>query len=983
MYQTSKINCGIAYIYSMRVAKLSELDISRWAMVLAMLAGVFFSLPQSAYALETVAVSQSNAVVDITATIEFYTQQKDSLKVSTAPDAKGVVRRIEVRSRSGSEGTNWAVFALANTSNEQIDKLIVAPHYRLVNSGAIWPDLDAVRIVAITPSEGFSLEKRDDNEADVFFITLDPGSIITFVAEQNTSLLPKLYLWDPDAYKDTVNSYTLYRGIVLGISGLLAVFLTILFVVKGSALFPATAALAWSVLAYICVDFGFLNNILEISTASEPIWRAGAEVFLSASLLIFLYAYLRLNRWHSHFSSIVVGWMLGLIILFGVAIIKPDVASGIARFSFAVTTAFGVFVIIWLASQRYDRAIMLIPTWIMIMAWTLAAWMTISGTISNDVVQSALAGGMVLIVMLLGFTVMQHAFAGGVLAQGLVSDIERQALALTGANGIVWDWDVGRDVINTEDGAANILGLPPTALNGLAKKWVSLIHPNDRDQFTARLDAMVEQRRGRIKQTFRLRSGEGYYHWFELRARPLLDSVGEVIRCVGTISDVTAAKNSEERLLHDAVHDNLTGLANRELFSKRLETVTYLAQKSPKIRPSLFHINIDDFGKINAKFGVSVGDTLLLTVARRLGRLLKDGDELARYQGDQFILMLLSQSAPDKIAGFADSIRRTMNAPIQFADETIKLEASIGIASWTNKHTKPTQLMDDAELAMVYAKRFGGNRIEPFRPAFRAIKNKTSILVEDLDLAIDRKQLSIYYQPIIRLSDRKTVGFEALSRWKHPDLGNIPPSEFISAAENSGLIHKLGAQVLEQTISEFSALTKSIGEPDIFVAVNISSHELLRHDVVAEISQNLKKHNFPPERLRLELTESLVMRNPEYSAEVLKRIKSLGVGLALDDFGTGYSSLAYLLRYPFDTIKIDKEFVQAHEHVDRLVVLGSIIALAHGLKQKLVAEGVETESDATELHQMGCEYAQGYLFGEAIPASEIALLLRQERKGED
>lgn len=935
-----------------------------------------FVLVNHGYALEPVAVSLDVDAVDLTATIDFYPQQKDSLKVSTAPDSNGVVRRIEVRPRNEKEGTNWAVFSLANTSNEQIDKLIVAPHYRLVSSGMIWPDLDAQRIVAITPSEGFSLERLDDSEADVFLITLDPGSVITFIAEQNTASLPKLYLWNPDAYKDTVNSFTLYRGIVLGISGLLAVFLTILFIVKGSALFPATAALAWSVLAYICVDFGFWNKILDIDIASVPIWRAGSEVFLSASLLIFLYAYLNLNRWHTHFSSIVVGWMLGLLILFGVAIIKPEVAAGIARFSFAFTSLFGVFAIFWLAVQRYDRAIMLIPTWIMILAWTFAGWMTVSGAISNDVVQSALAGGMVLNVMLLGFTVIQYAFAGGAMAQGLVSDVERQALALTGANGIVWDWDVGRDLINVEEQAAHILEIPVSTLNGPTANWVNIIHPNDRDRFSVTLDAIVEHRRGRIKQTFRLRSGEGYYHWFELRARPLLNNVGEVIRCVGTIDDVTSIKNSEERLLHDAVHDNLTGLANRELFANRLDTVVILAQNIAEIRPSLFHINIDDFNKINSKFGISVGDTLLLTVARRLGRLLKDGDELARFQGDQFVLMLLSESDPDKIAGYADAIRRTLSAPIQFAEETIELTASIGIASWTKEHKNPRDFMRDAELAMVHAKRFGGNRIEPFRPAFKMSDHSDSSLVEDLKLAVKNKDITIMFQPIVRLSDRETIGYEALARWNHPKLGNVPPSEFIAVAENEGLINELGSQVLEQSISLFSKALSAMDTSDMFVAVNISSHELLRHDLVSDISHLLGEYGLPAKNLRIELTESLVMQNPEYSTEVLKRIKSLGVGLALDDFGTGYSSLSYLLRFPFDTIKIDKEFVQAHEHSDRLIVLQSIIALAHGLKQNLIAEGIETESDAAELLQMGCEYAQGYLFGEPAPAEEIIPLLK-------
>ncbi|HSO47650.1 MAG TPA: 7TM-DISM domain-containing protein, partial [Rhizobiaceae bacterium] len=211
----------------------------------------------NALALEPLSVSKDEAAIDLTNSIDLQLRQPGSLKVSTAPDRDGIVRRVEVRPKLSEDASNWAVFALANDSNEQIDRLIVAPHYRLVGSGIFWPDLDSQRIGSITPSEGFSLEPREDREADVFLITLDPGAVITLIAELKSPSLPKLYLWEPDAYKDTINSYTLYRGIVIGISGLLAVFLTILFVVKRSAMFPAAAALAWGVLAYVCVDFGF------------------------------------------------------------------------------------------------------------------------------------------------------------------------------------------------------------------------------------------------------------------------------------------------------------------------------------------------------------------------------------------------------------------------------------------------------------------------------------------------------------------------------------------------------------------------------------------------------------------------------------------------------------------------------------------------------------------------------------------------------
>lgn len=938
----------------------------------------FFVSAFGAAALEPVSVSRDDPAIDLTAAVELHAQESDSINVSTAPDRDGIVRRVEVRAKNPEAETYWAVFALANNTTEQLDKLIVAPHYRLVGSGIFWPDLDSSRIATITPSEGFSLEPAEDREADSFLVTLDPGAVVTFVAELRSSTLPRLYLWDPDAYKDTVNSYTLYRGIVLGISGLLAVFLTILFVVRGTAVFPATAALAWGVLAYVCVDFGFWDRVISITTTSLPIWRAGTEVFLAATLIIFLYTYLNLSRWHSHFSTVALAWLLSLIILLGVAVALPDVASGVARVSFGLTGIVGAVLIVYMSFHRYDRAVMLIPTWILMLAWLFGSWMTVTGSLANDIIQPALAGGLVLLVMLLGFTVMQHAVAGGALAQGLVSDAERQALALTGAGYTIWDWDAIRDIIHTGSEAARWLGLDERALNGPTKNWTNLLHPNDRDRFRAALDAVSEHKRGRISQTFRLRSETGQYHWFDVRGRPLIGSDGEVIRCVGTVVDVTDAKNAEERLLFDSVHDNLTGLENRQLIVSRLDTVISLTRKNLAVRPSIFHINIDHFRDINSQLGFGVGDTILLTAARRLTRLLRDGDSLARLGGDQFAILLVSETAPDKIAAFADAIRRSLKAPIQFAGQEIELTASIGIATYTAEHGDAASVLRDAELAMLHAKRFGGNRIEPFRPAFRTGKDESTILLEELKQAIGRKQISVLYQPIVRLADRSVAGFEALVRWQHPKLGEVSPADFVPIAERSGVINDIGTHVLETAAREFRKIAEASGNQKIFISVNISSRELLRHDIVTDIANVLKRTGLPAPMLRVELTEGLVMENPENSAEVLSRIKALGVGLSMDDFGTGYSSLAYLMRFPFDTIKIDQSFVLAREKKERLVMLRSIIAMAHGLEKKLIAEGIEFESDVAELLQLGCEYGQGYLFGEPMSAANAGQMTGQE-----
>ncbi|MCX5570862.1 EAL domain-containing protein [Kaistia sp. K-TC2] len=933
-------------------------------------------------ALDAVNVPLDGTTLDLTKAVERASRDpSDRVQVSTAPGADGIVRRIEVRSNEAGGTSYWVSFALANNGDEQIDRLLVAPHFRLANSGLLIPDLGASRIATVTPSQGFAPERQASQEADVFRVTLDPGAVVTFVAELRTPVLPQLYLWDPDNYKDAINSYTLYHGIVLGISGLLALFLTIVFVVKGTAMFPATAGLAWSVLIYLAIDFGFWNKVIQIAPGDDKMWRAFAEVLLSATLLIFTYTYLNLNRWHARYSHATIAWLVGLLILLGVAVFEPGIAAGVARFSFGLTVTLGFVVIIYLAMHHYDRAIMLIPTWVLLMVWILGAYLTVTGNLANDVIQPALNGGLVLIVLLIGFTVMQHAFAGGAIAQGAIGETERRALALTGAGDIVWDWDVARDRIYTGSDAEDLLGLKHGTLEGPARDWLDVLHPADRDRFKATLDAVIEQRRGRIAQDFRLRAEDGHYRWFHLRARPVLGSDGEVTRCVGTLADVTEERTAEERLLHDAVHDNLTGLPNRELFMDRLASAVTRTQAEGAARPSVFVLDIDRFKQVNDGFGLSVGDSILLTIARRLTRLLKPQDTLARIAGDQFAFLLISESEPERIAGFADSVRRTLRAPISFGDKEIFLTASIGIAMHDSKQSEASEIVKDAEIGMYYAKRLGGDRIEAFRPALRQHGADTLTLEADLRRAIGREEIKVLYQPIVRLEDRTIAGFEALVRWDHPQHGRIPPAEFIPLAERNGLIIPLGLFVLERAAKQLSDWQEQLGrDVPLFVSVNISSRQLLRHDLISDVKSVLSRSAVTRGSLKLELTESLVMENPEYAAQVLTRVRELGAGLSLDDFGTGYSSLSYLQRFPFETLKIDQSFVRGPSAKQKRVILRAIIGLAHELGMDVVAEGAETEDDALDLYDLGCEFAQGFLFGQPMTAPEAGKLIFREEE---
>ena len=931
----------------------------------------------SAFAIEPIKIARDDVALDLSGAVEIYRNQGENFQVSTAPGPDGIVRRIEVEANDARATGDWAVFALANTTDQQLDRLIVAPHFRLVNSGIFWPDLGSTRIAAITPSEGFALDRQNSGDADVFLVTLNPGTVVTFIAELASPKLPQVYLWEPEAYKDSVNSYTLYRGIVIGIAGLLALFLTILFVVKGTSMFPATAALAWAVLAYICVDFGFLNKIIEISPGNEQIWRAGTEVALAATFVVFLFTYLNLNRWHGHFSYGALVWIFGLVLIAGVAIIDPAVAAGIARISFAATALTGLGLIIFLGIRGYDRAIMLVPSWVMVLLWLCGSWMAITGVLDNDIVQPALGGGLILIILLIGFTVMQHAFSGGVLHQGLFSDLERQALAVAGSGDTVWDWDVLRDRVVTRPDISAQLGLAPNSLGGAARNWLPVLHADDRDTFRTTLDVVLEHRRGKVAQNFRLRGADGHYHWFSLRARPVIGSDGEVIRCVGTMVDVTEQKKSEERLLHDAVHDNLTGLPNRELFMNRLEAIISIARTEDKVRPTVFVIDIDRFKQVNDGLGISAGDTILLTIARRLHRLLKPKDSLSRFAGDQFAMMLLSEQDPARIAAVADAIKHAISAPITFAKREIVLTASIGLITWTTSEVTSEDLVKDAELAMHQAKRFGGDRIEPFRPAFRTIGTDRLQFESDLRRAIERREFTLAYQPIVRLEDGTVAGFEALLRWEHPRRGMIPPADFIPVAESCGLIVQLGLFAMQKAAEDLAGWQRQIGDAPLSVSVNLSSRQLIRRDLVSDVRSVITRANLKPRCFRLELTESLVMDNPEQTAHVLNKLKQLGIGLSLDDFGTGYSSLSYLTRFPFDTIKIDKSFVD-DTTPKRAVLLKSMVNMAHELGLAVVAEGISDQSDALELRQMGCEYVQSFMFGAPVAGDMVLKMLKEQ-----
>jgi diguanylate cyclase (GGDEF)-like protein len=668
----------------------------------------------------------------------------------------------------------------------------------------------------------------------------------------------------------------------------------------------------------------------------------------------------------------------GLVVL---AVIDPRLASGLARGSMVGIAAIGTCLIAYLALRGQDRALLLIPSWMLLLVWLFGAAMIVLGKLSGDVVVTGLLAGLVLILVLLGFTVTQFAFrstGSGPLQLGPISQVQIKSLAVDGSGAAVWQWNAGKDHITVDPEIEEALGAPPGTLDTTVDNFLKHMHGADRERFRLMLWSLQENQGGDLQTEFRLKRQDGTYLWYELRARAASSDNTRLLRCVGLMREITSLKRSHERLMHDAVHDSLTSLPNRELFMDRLQGAITRAREGKANRPTVMFIDVDRFKNVNKSFGLAVGDSMLLTLGRRLSRHLNPQDTLARLGSDQFAILMISDPDPRQVATLAERVRRALRTPMKIGGKEIVLTASIGIVVDDGVQSAAQDFLREGEIAMLRAKRAGADRIEIFTASMRGEDENRLPLESDLRKALEKRQIAVLYQPITRLASNQLAGFEALLRWDHPTHGQLGPDEFVPIAEEAGFIGELGSYVLGQALEEASRWHKVLPrERDpLFVSVNVSSRQLFRQDLVQEIRLMLAKEQVPKGTLKLEITESLVMENPERAVEILTWLKTFGASLALDDFGTGYCSLSYLHRFPCDTIKVDKSLVRdSGLNGSTPLILRSIIALSHELGKEVVAEGVETAEDAAYLRSIGCEYAQGFYYGEPMTPKEVEDLL--------
>jgi diguanylate cyclase (GGDEF)-like protein/PAS domain S-box-containing protein len=465
-----------------------------------------------------------------------------------------------------------------------------------------------------------------------------------------------------------------------------------------------------------------------------------------------------------------------------------------------------------------------------------------------------------------------------------------------------------------------------------------------------------------------------------ISGQPYYDDNGTFKGYRGVGRDVTERMLAQERIQYLATHDNMTGLPNRAMFTEMLNNAIATARRYQRSFALLF-LDLDRFKNINDTFGHEIGDLLLKEMAKRLADTLRDSDVVARLGGDEFVILLQETGDQQDVTMVARKLLAMLNKPVVLLSQECRITASIGISLYPNDAQDEQSLMKNADIAMYRAKEEGRSNFQFYSERINVHSLERLALETSLRSALERQELSLHYQAKLGLRNGVITGVEALLRWHHPELGMISPAQFIPLAEETGLIIPIGKWVL-RTACEQNVVWQKQGLPPLCMAVNLSPRQFSDDDLLKDITETLQETGMQPELLELELTEGMVMQNPDRAVRILTEIKKAGIRLAIDDFGTGYSSLAQIKRFPIDTIKVDRSFIREipHDGEDRAIT-EAIIAMGKTLSLTVVAEGVETEAQQRFLREHACDEMQGYYFNRPAEAEQFAEFVRRHISG--
>lgn len=556
------------------------------------------------------------------------------------------------------------------------------------------------------------------------------------------------------------------------------------------------------------------------------------------------------------------------------------------------------------------------------------------------------------------------------------TEVEKQrTLAYDGSDDGWWHWDLQSETIVFSPSWAAMLGLQVEDIGNTPESWFGLVNryyvSGLRQDLAAHLNGSTEQ----FESRYRIRHRDGTYRWVLCRGRATRDSEGRALRIAGTQTDVTRLIDVEQRLIHDAFHDRLTGLPNRNSFLASLDRAVEISRQNSHYRFAVLFLDLDGFKAINDSLGHLVGDQLLASVSSRLRGCHRPGDLLARFGGDEFVILLDDLGNFSVAAAIAERVQEELGSPFLLEGQEVTTCASVGIVLSNTKFDSAEDLLRNADIAMYSAKAKGKGQVRFFTPDMYERTLKSWNLDNDLQNALQREELLVQYQPLVSLSSGHICGAEALVRWKRSNGEIVSPAEFIPRAEESNLILDIGEWVLRTACLQAKQWSQLETQP-LTMAVNLSGRQLSQVDFLDMVLGTLVNTGLDAAQLELELTETILMDSSRAAKAALDGLSREGIKLAIDDFGTGYSSLGYLRKFSFDTLKLDQTFVtDVHSDRNAAALTRGLIALAHDLELRVTAEGVEEMEQFRFLASHGCDVVQGYLACRPVSAEEFTKLL--------
>ncbi len=875
-------------------------------------------------------------------------------------------------------GYYWSLFSFQNSTDRDLTFVLAIEPQRFENSGLfIVKPAGSGALNAVLTKDGtqIRLVNFDGVRLAQFHV---PAKETVNLAVESVSPEINAKLWQPGSFQAAKSGAAYFKGLVEGFVVLIIIGILAAYGFRPNRVALAAWLFALACLLFIECDIGFLSGTVLTSIGAASFAQAASLSLMAATLAICILAFLYLVPTRSVLAAALAGAAALAMANIVYGFVEPQRAGTIARLGFAALAITGFSATLWTRRNGQNAVDRELLFWSAILCWVVGAGIVAENLSSAATLSFELGAALAAVLICLALAVMRHIFEHGVASRPFITDANLRSLALSSGRHAMWDWQpatgqlhVGNELLKALDYSASEWG------EGVRTRFHDLLHPADFEPYQKLAERTRFKPGERLQMELRLRDGSGAYRWFDLQAAAVPGPGNSVERCLGTLTDISNFKKAEARTASDALQDAVTSLPNKALFLDRLERSL---SKNNALPFRVVIIDLDRFKILNEGLGQETGDRILKITAERLSDFVEGDETVARITGGQFAIQCFETIERGDFLKTLNDLEEILAEPIKHGFQHVVLTASIGLSDSSKNDFRAQELIDQANVAMLDVRADGGAGSSTFHAEMKDDRAQLLSLESDLRRALENSEIEIFYQPIVYLHSLEVLGFEALARWRHPDLGLLSPAEFLDVAETAGMMREIGNFMLAGAARQLGIWQRvhARGRP-FFVSVNVSASQLANADLPMQVKLVLDRENLVPGSLKIEVTETAIMRQPERTAKILQQLQAMGVGLACDDFGTGFSSLSSLRDFPFDTLKIDRSFL-APEGPDQrnAKIIASITALASSLGMAVVAEGIETQAQIDRLAELGCGLGQGYLIGMPEPADQAgARLLRQ------